>query len=418
MVGMTDPGPWSPWPPQPPEQVPAGWGGSPGGTPAGDWEQRPSRERRPQVSVPWYVAVMMVVGAAVLGGGVSGVLVHHHDSKAPVNIVTIGSSSGGRSVASHVAGSEAAAASKILPSVVSVEVRTGSRGDGGSGMVLSPSGYIMTNAHVVAAAGSGSTLSVILPNKSRVSAKVVGHPDPVDDIAVLKVNGVHGLQPAVLGNSDALAVGDPVLVVGSPLGLAGTVTGGIVSALNRPVEAGGEPGGQADLIDAIQTDAAINPGNSGGPLVDAAGAVVGVNAALATLSSDVVGSAGSGSIGLGFAIPINEAQRVADQIIQQGYATHAVIGVSLDATFTGDGAKVAPSPLSNGPAVTPGGPAAKAGIRPGDVIVAVNGERVTTADELIIAIRRHVPGSQLALTYVRNGQRTTISLTLGSRRSE
>jgi putative serine protease PepD len=367
--------------------------------------------------VPWLVAALMVVAAAVLGGGISGVLVHHHDSKSHVSVVTIGSRVSSPAVAGHVAGSEAAAVSRILPSVVSVEIRTGSGGAGGSGMVLSTSGYIMTNAHVVAAADNGGTLSIVLPNKSKVPAKVVGHPDPIDDIAVLKVNGVHGLRPAVLGNSDSLAVGDPVLVVGSPLGLAGTVTGGIVSALNRPVEAGGQPGGQADLIDAIQTDAAINPGNSGGPLVDGAGSVVGVNAAFAALSSAVGGSE-AGSIGLGFAIPINEAQRVADQIIQQGYATHAVIGVSLDPRFTGSGARVAPAPVGNTPAVTPGGPAATAGIRSGDVIVAVNGTRVTTADELIVAIRRHLPGDRLSVTYLRSGHRTTVTLTLGSRRSE
>jgi putative serine protease PepD len=301
--------------------------------------------------------------------------------------------------------------------VVSIEVKVGSGGDTGSGIVLSKSGYIMTNNHVVAAASKGGTLSVVLPNKSKVPAKVIGHPDTVDDIAIIKVSGVTGLTPATFGNSNDLAVGDPVIAVGSPLGLAGTVTSGIVSALNRPVEAGGEAGVQADVIDAIQTDAAINPGNSGGPLVNSAGAVVGVNSAIASLSTSGLGEQQSGSIGLGFAIPINEAKRIAEQIIKQGFSTHAIIGVSLDPNFNGSGARVAPPP-TGGAAVTANGPASHAGIRDGDVIVAVDGERVTTADELIVAIRRHAPGDHLTLTYVRSGHRTTVTLTLGAQRSE
>jgi putative serine protease PepD len=248
-----------------------------------------------------------------------------------------------------------------------------------------------------------------------VHATVVGSPDPVDDIAVLKVSGVSGLMPAALGNSDDLAVGDTVVAVGSPLGLAGTVTSGIVSALNRPVEAGGEQGVPDDVIDAIQTDAAINPGNSGGPLVDDRGLVVGVNSAIASLSTESITNQQSGSIGLGFAIPINEARRIAEEIITRGYATHAIIGVRLDSTYSGEGAKISSSAVPD--AVTPGGPAAKAGLQPGDVIVAVDGERITTADELIVAIRRQLPGSRVQLTFLRSGRRTTVSVVLGSQRS-
>jgi putative serine protease PepD len=415
---MTEPGPWSSLPPQPPEQVPAGSWGVPGEQPAGNWGRRPPKQPRPQTTVPWYAAILMALIAAVLAGAISGVIVHRHDSHHKVSVVTIGSRSDGHAVTRRASESEAAAASKILPSVVSIEVKTATGGAGGSGFVLSPSGYIMTNAHVVAAVHSGGKLSVILPDKSEVPAKIVGHPDVVDDIAVLKVDGVHGLHPAEFGNSSDLVVGDRVLVVGSPLGLAGTVTGGIVSALDRPVEPGGETGGPTDLIDAIQTDAAINPGNSGGPLVDVSGAVVGVNAALASLSGSAASGESGGSIGLGFAIPIDEARRIGSQIIRQGYATHAIIGVSLDATFSGSGARVAQSPVGNTPAVTPAGPAAHAGIHAGDVIVAVNGEKVTTADELIVAIRRRLPGSQLSLTYLRDGHRTTVTVTLGSQRSE
>jgi putative serine protease PepD len=329
--------------------------------------------------VPWLVVTIMVLGSAVLGGAVGGLLVHHHDDNGLAKSVTIGASGSGSAVVTRPPHSVAGVAARILPSVVSIQVKVGSGGDTGSGIVLSKTGYIMTNNHVIAAARNGGTLSVLLPDKSKVSARIIGHPDTVDDIAIVKVNNVTGLLPATLGNSDDLAVGDPVIAVGSPLGLAGTVTSGIVSALNRPVEAGGEPGVQADVIDAIQTDAAINPGNSGGPLVNAAGAVVGVNSAIASLSTAVVGDQQSGSIGLGFAIPINEAKRIAGQIIRQGFSTHAIIGVSLDPRFTGSGARVAPPP-TGGPAVTSGGPASHAGIRSGDVIVAVDGERVTTAD--------------------------------------
>jgi putative serine protease PepD len=363
------------------------------------------------------MVALMVLVAGVLGGSIGGLIVHHHGNRGELGSVTLGSSSSESPIIERAPGSVAGVAAKIVPSVVSIEVKTGSGGDTGSGIVLSTSGYIMTNNHVIAAARTGGVLSVVLPNKSKVPGKLIGHPDPVDDIAIVKVSGVHGLVPAVLGNSDDLAVGDPVIAVGSPLGLAGTVTSGIVSALNRPVEAGGEQGVPEDVIDAIQTDAAINPGNSGGPLVNSAGAVVGVNSAIASLSTDQIGDSQSGSIGLGFAIPINEAKRIAEQIIAQGYSTHAIIGVSLDSTYMGSGARISPPP-GGGAAVTAGGPAAMAGIRNGDVIVAVDGEKITTADELIVAIRQHTPGEHLTVTYVRSGSSKTVTLVLGSARSE
>ncbi len=209
-------------------------------------------------------------------------------------------------------------------------------------------------------------------------------------------------------------MGDSVVAVGSPLGLAGTVTSGIVSALNRPVQAGGEEGLPEDVIDAIQTDAAINPGNSGGPLVDSSGAVVGVNSAIASLSASSLDGQQSGSIGLGFAIPIDQAKRIAAEIINRGFATHAVIGVALDTQYDGSGARIALSPN----AVTSGGPAAHAGLRAGDIIIAANGQKITSADGLIVAIRRHAPGQTLTLTYRRGSQSASVSLVLGSARSE
>jgi putative serine protease PepD len=364
--------------------------------------------------VSWLVASMMALICAVLGGAVGGLIGRDRGLESHVNSVTIGATAAPTGRADRADNTVASVASRILPSVVSIQVRQGNTGDTGSGIVLSRSGYIMTNNHVISGAKSGGVVSVILPDKSRVHATVVGEPDTVDDIAVIKVQGVAGLQPAVLGDSADLAVGDTVIAVGSPLGLAGTVTSGIVSALNRPVEAGGTPGVADDVIDAIQTDAAINPGNSGGPLVDSRGRVVGVNSAIASLTAGSFSGGQSGSIGLGFAIPINEAKRIAEQIITRGYATHAIIGVRLDVGFDGDGAKVSTSAGEN---VTPGGPADKAGIEPGDLIVEVEGERITNADELIVAIRRRVPGSRISVTYVRDGHRSTVTVVLGSQRS-
>jgi putative serine protease PepD len=358
---------------------------------------------------------MVSLISAVLGGGVAGLIAHRGSGTGGTGgPVTIGST-GADKVVERPPGSIASVAQRILPSVVSIQVKTGDSGDTGSGIVLSTSGYILTNNHVVAAVKKGGKLSVVLPDEKQVAASVIGHPDTVNDLAVVKVSNVRGLRPATLGDSNDLAVGDTVLAVGSPLGLVGTVTSGIISSLDRPVEAGGEPGLPDDVIDAIQTDAAINPGNSGGPLVDASGAVVGVNSAIASLSSGSAlgGQQQSGSIGLGFAIPIDQAKRIASEIISRGYATHAIIGVGLDASYTGSGARI------GGPTgVSAGGPAAKVGLHKGDVITALDGQPVTTANELIIAIRRHTPGTQVRLTYSRGGTQRTVTLTLGSALSE
>ena len=371
--------------------------------------------------VPGWAVLALTTGlAAVLGGAISGLIV---DSQRPAvsspHTVSIGAvpSSVPVSAAGRRDGSVAAVAAKILPSVVSIEVRTGSGGDTGSGIVISDSGYILTNNHVVSAAADGGKMTVVFPDKQKAPAVIVGR-DTVSDLAVIQVHNVHGLKAAVLGSSSAIVVGDPVVAVGSPLGLAGTVTSGIVSALDRPVEASDVSGNTDDVIDAIQTDAAINPGNSGGPLVNLAGQVIGVNSAIATLASGLPFDAGGqgGSIGLGFAIPIDQAKRVARQIIEQGYSTHAIIGVRLDATYHGDGAKVG-DPTGSGAAVTSGGPAAAAGLRAGDIIVAVDSDPITNADELIVAIRKREPGDRVVLTYLRDGHRHDAVVVLGSARS-
>ena len=357
---------------------------------------------------------------AVLGGTIGGVIAHSTASSPTessprtvrIGAATVPVTTSGRAAS----GATASVAAKILPSVVSIEVRQGSGGDTGSGIVISASGYILTNNHVVEPALNGGKLSVVFHDKQSVHGEIVGR-DRVSDLAVVRVRGVKGLQPAALGSSSSVVVGDPVIAVGSPLGLAGTVTSGIVSALDRPVEAGSVQGTSTDdVIDAIQTDAAINPGNSGGPLVNGRGEVIGVNSAIATLSSDPLGGGQGGSIGLGFAIPIDQAKRIARQIITLGYSTHAIIGVRLDPSFSGDGAKIVKGGTE--PGVSPGGPAQRAGLRGGDVIVAVDGVRVTSADELIVAIRRHVPGQRLTVTYLRDGGRHDAVVTLGSAPSD
>jgi putative serine protease PepD len=359
--------------------------------------------------------VLVSAVTAVLGGTIGGVIAHSTSSSSGSAPQTVRIGAASAPVTSHLRplGATASVAAKILPSVVSIEVRRGSGGDTGSGIVISSAGYILTNNHVIESALNGGKLSVVFHDKQSVRGEIVGR-DRVSDLAVVRVRGVSGLQPAVLGSSASVAVGDPVIAVGSPLGLAGTVTSGIVSALDRPVEAGSADGTSTDdVIDAIQTDAAINPGNSGGPLVDGRGQVIGVNSAIATLSGDPIGGGQGGSIGLGFAIPIDQAKRIAQQIITQGYSTHAIIGVRLDSAYNGNGAKII-NGSAGAPGVSPGGPAQRAGLQDGDVIVAVDGVPVTSADELIVAVRRHVPGQRLTVTYVRDGSRHDAVVTLGS----
>jgi putative serine protease PepD len=280
--------------------------------------------------------------------------------------------------------SVAAVAAAVLPTVVQISERDTSGGGGtGSGFILRADGYILTNNHVVEGAASGGSLTVTFKDGSVKTAKIVGR-DTSYDLAVVKVVA-SGLPVATLGNSDGVVVGDSAIAIGSPLGLEGTVTSGIISALNRPVTAGGS--GENSYINAIQTDAAINPGNSGGPLVDSLGKVIGVNSAIASLGA----SAGqqSGSIGLGFAIPINQARRVAEEIINDGTSSHPIIGVQVDSRYAGPGAQIS--------AVTPGGPADKAGLKAGDVLLTVDGRAVADSTELIVAIRARAPGDTITV---------------------
>ncbi|MFV0133796.1 trypsin-like peptidase domain-containing protein [Streptomyces sp. HMX87] len=359
----------------------------------------------------------LVVGAALLavlsgvGGGIVGAYLERNGGVGTVELPQAGKEPAGRDPDS-VAG----IAAKALPSVVTLHVSGGGSGGTGTGFVLDDRGHILTNNHVVEPAGANGEISVTFHSGDTAEATLVGR-DSGYDLAVVKVSGVRGLTPMPLGNSENVQVGDPVVAIGAPFDLAGTVTSGIISAKERPITAGGGKGDGSDVsyVDALQTDAPINPGNSGGPLLDSRGRVVGINSAIRSAGSG--GDAGggqAGSIGLGFAIPINQGKRVAEELINTGRATHPVIGITLDMGYSGDGARVGTKGSDGGPPVVEGGPGDKAGIEAGDVITAVDGRRVHSGEELIVKTRAHRPGDRLELTLERDGEERTVSLVLGS----
>ncbi len=309
-------------------------------------------------------------------------------------------------------GSIAGIAEDVLPGVVTLHASGADAATTGTGFVLDDEGHILTNAHVVAPAGDGGVIEVTFSSGDTAQAEVVGS-DAGYDLAVVQVEGVSGLSPLELGDSDAVRVGDPVVAFGAPFDLAGTVTSGIISATERPITAGGAEADGSDIsyVNALQTDAPINPGNSGGPLVDVNGRVIGINSAIRNGDSESGMESGSGSVGLGFAIPINTGKDVAEQLINVGYATHPIIGVMLDTGYLGEGARVGST--TGEPAVTPGGPAETAGVQEGDIITAVDGEPVRSGDELIVKVRSHEPGDVVGLTINRDGEEIALDVTLG-----
>ncbi len=357
------------------------------------------------------------LGAGATGAGLT-TLLQEDTTAAPTS--TGGLTRAAALPASTAAGTPESAAAVISPSVVTIAVTGTAGGTGrsgsaaaqpvsgtGSGIVLSADGYVVTNNHVVSAAVAGGTVSVTFSDGRTSRATIVGT-DPSSDLAVLRVSDRDDLVPAVLADSDELAVGQTVLAVGAPLGLSDTVTQGIVSTLDRPVRTG-EAAGEQSVIDAVQTDAAINPGNSGGALVDLAGSVVGVNTAIAS-TTDTSTGATAGSIGVGFAIPANDVSEVVEELIADGTASHPVIGISVgDATSTATGT---PGLGATVQAVTSGGPAAQAGLEAGDVLTEVGDRAVTDADSLIVAVRSYDPGDAVTLTYVRDGETRTAEATL------
>ncbi|MFF3969873.1 trypsin-like peptidase domain-containing protein [Streptomyces rubiginosohelvolus] len=355
--------------------------------------------------------LLLALVASGIGGGV-GAYIERNGGLTTVELPQAGRDNGDRAPDS-VAGIAASA----LPSVVTLHVSGTAESGTGTGFVLDGQGHILTNNHVVAPAGSSGDITVTFSTGETASAELVGK-DSGYDLAVVRVRGVSGLKPLPLGNSDNVRVGDPVVAIGAPFDLSNTVTSGIISAKQRPITAGGEKGDGSDIsyVDALQTDAPINPGNSGGPLVDSKAHVIGINSAIRAADSGGGPESGgqSGSIGLGFAIPINQGKRVAEELISTGKATHPVIGVTLDMKYTGDGAKVGTKDADGGPAVAKDGPADKAGIESGDVITQVEGQRVHSGEELIVKIRAHRPGDDLDLKLTRGGKERTVTLKLGS----
>ncbi|WP_449343308.1 S1C family serine protease [Streptomyces rhizosphaerihabitans] len=366
------------------------------------------RKRARKALVLGAVALALVSGGV---GGAAGAYLERNGGLTDIELPQAAKEAPGRAPDS-VAG----IAAHALPSVVTLHVRGSEEEGTGTGFVLDGEGHILTNNHVIEPAGAGGTISVTFNGGETAKAEVVGH-DSGYDLAVVKVSGVHGLAPMPLGNSDSVQVGDPVVAIGAPFDLANTVTSGIISAKDRPITAGGEKGDGTDVsyVDALQTDAPINPGNSGGPLLDSRARVIGINSAIRSADSGSdLGTGQAGSIGLGFAIPVNQAKRVAEELINTGRATHPVIGVTLDMNYAGDGARVGTKAAGGGPPVTTGGPGAKAGLKAGDVITEVDGGRVHSGEELIVKTRAHRPGDRLRLTVRRGGTRRTVTLVLGS----
>jgi S1-C subfamily serine protease len=353
-------------------------------------------------------ALVLALVIGLIAGGVGGLVGYlAADRSAKVLHRSNVSLSQVDTAANRPPGSVADIAKRVGPAVVSIEVKTPDEYGVGSGVVIDKDGDVLTNNHVVAAAAAqaGSTITVTFSNEDTTRARIVGR-DPISDLAVVNVPASR-LTVATLGNSDKLAVGDPVIAIGSPLGLEGTVTAGIVSALGRPVAVPDETGNSQVYLDAIQTDAAINPGNSGGALVDAQGAVVGINSAAALGTRSGTGSTTSTS-GIGFAIPINYARDVAQQLIRTGKAQHG----SLDAQ-----GRTATAGLQEGAyleQVLPGGAAYKAGLRNGDVIVAADGHAIIGYDQLVVLVQQHRPGDRISVTFYRGAAKRTTTVALGS----
>jgi len=300
-------------------------------------------------------------------------------------------------------------AEQQLPAVVTIMAHSPNGGGVGSGEVIRSNGYIITNNHVIAPALPGGSLEVVFDNGGAAHATLVGR-DPLTDLAVIRVDK-SSLQTIAVGNSSDLRIGQPVVALGAPLGLSSTVTSGIVSALGRTVHVPGEGSGSALLVDAVQTDASINPGKSGGALVNCSGALIGIPTAGAS-----TGETG-GSIGLGFAIPVNSALTIADEIISTGSVTHSFIGVQsqpLAASATGQGGQGAGLWIVS---VVPGSPAASAGLQEGDIIRSIDGSPATSTDQLMAVSLTKRPGDRVEVGYERDGTQATATITLASRSS-
>ncbi len=394
-------------------QAPSDWtGGTSGGSSSGFGAPQPPEPHQPQprprrkgLAAAVVATSLLVGGGAGLGGAAVWDLTHDE----PVTTAQADSSTtstvADQAPAPAADGSVESVAQNVLPSVVKIDV-TGQQGSAsGSGIILTADGTILTNNHVVEMAESGGSLTVSFDDGTTADAEILGT-DPLTDTAVIQAADVSGLTAAAIGKSANLGVGEGVVAIGSPFGLDATVTSGIVSALDRPVNVGSDDQGNSTTYPAIQTDAAINPGNSGGPLVDMTGAVVGINSSIRTAASQSPygSSAQSGSIGLGFAIPIDEVMPIVDQMAAGETPTHARLGIRISDDEAG--AKVVE--------VTDGSTAAQAGLEAGDVITSIDGQRIAGGDSLVATIRSYRPGDTVSVTWERGGQSQDASVTLDS----
>ena len=356
-----------------------------------------------------------VLIAALVAGGLGGGLGYTLAKNDNTSSTTVSASDSGGSL-KRDPGTVAGVAATALPSTVTIQAES-SAGEGGTGtgFVFDREGHILTNNHVVADAVDGGKLTATFPNGKKYDAEVVGHAQGYD-VAVIKLKDApRDLKPLTLGDSDKVAVGDSTIAIGAPFGLSNTVTTGIISAKNRPVASSDGTGSNASYMSALQTDASINPGNSGGPLLDAQGNVIGINSAIQSAANGLGGTSQSGSIGLGFAIPVNQAKYVAQQLIKTGKPVYAKIGASVSLEDTTDGAKIIEQRTSGSDAVEAGGPADKAGLKPGDVITKLDDTVIDSGPTLIGEIWTHQPGDKVTITYERGGQTRTVDVTLGAR---
>jgi putative serine protease PepD len=368
--------------------------------------QRAPRPRRGGFAVAVLAGALVVGGGAGLGGAALWSVLD--DDGAAGN--GSGTTSAPLQVAENSSGSDPApagsvevVAAKVLPSVVAIDVTAGGTGGSGSGVVLTEDGLILTNDHVVTLAGAAdpdtADVSVSFADGSTAKADVVGT-DPLTDTALVQAQGVSGLTPVTIGQSSDLDVGEQVVAIGSPYGLDSTVTSGIVSALDRPVEVARDENGNTTAYPAIQTDAAINHGNSGGALVNMDGQLVGINASIQSADNDATG----GSIGLGFAIPIDEVTPIVEQLRNGDTPTHARLGIEIG---DGEGGAVVSS-------IEDGSAAAQAGIEEGDLITRVDDHAIDSAGSLVATIRSYRPDDKVTITYERDGDQQTTQLQLGS----
>ncbi|MEE1773258.1 trypsin-like peptidase domain-containing protein [Streptomyces sp. JV185] len=406
------------WPPPPaaPAYASHGASGSGGGGPV--WGAPPPPQpygpEAPRRKRGMGGLVAAVAAAALVAGGIGGSLGYWAADRNTSGSTTVSASANPQDL-KRDPGTVAGVAAKALPSVVTIDAQGGDgEGGTGTGFVYDKEGHILTNNHVVASAADSGQLTATFSDGKKYGAEVVGRAQGYD-VAVLKLkNPPSGLTPLALGNSDQVAVGDSTIAIGAPFGLSNTVTTGIISAKNRPVASGDGSGGSNSYMSALQTDASINPGNSGGPLLDARGAVIGINSAIQSTGSSV-GQTQAGSIGLGFAIPINQATNVAQQLIKTGKPVYPVIGATVTMDEKTGGAVISDRGAGGTQAVSKDGPADRAGLRAGDVITKFDDTVIDSGPTLIGEIWTHKPGDRVTLTYERDGRTATAEVTLGER---